>query len=128
MKKHILSNGCTFMAITTGHYGSWAKATDPITAARNAANANGYGSAGKVAVQVFYGKSGDMQCGLTGGVFWNEAPPTPIGLFLVSKTGAVKPMPKGAFNSDHESHDEWMSSMITQIESHRIDADADAEA
>ena len=128
MKNHILSNGRTFMAITTGHYGAWAKATDPITAARNAASANGYGSAGKVAVQVFFGKSDDMRCSLLGGIMWNDAPPIPIGLFLVPKTGTIKPMPKGAFNSDHESHDEWMVSMMEQIESHRADAEAEAEA
>ena len=34
---HVLSNGYTFIAVTAGHYGSWAKATDPMTAIRNAA-------------------------------------------------------------------------------------------
>lgn len=125
MKDHILSNGCTFMAITTGHYGAWAKATDPITAARNAADNNGYGSAGKVAVQVFFGKSDDMRCSLVGGIMWNDAPPIPIGLFLVSPT-RIKPMPKGEFNDHHESHDEWMASMIEQTETHRADLENNA--
>lgn len=114
-QSHILTNGYTFMAITTGHYGAWAKATDPITAARNAANENGYGSAGKVAVQVFFGKSDDMRCSLLGGIMWNDAPPTPVGLFLVLKAGSIKPMPKGAFNKDHESHDEWMVSTMANL-------------
>ena len=36
MTDHVLSNGTTFLAITAGMYGSWAKATDPITAIKNA--------------------------------------------------------------------------------------------
>jgi hypothetical protein len=39
---HVLSNGYTFIAVTAGNYGSWAKATDPMTAIRSAADENGY--------------------------------------------------------------------------------------
>ena len=117
-KDHVLPNGYTFMAITTGYQGTWAKATDPVTAARNAAKA--YSPSAKIAVQVFYGKSDDMKCAHSGGILWTDTPPIAIGLFLVSKT-IIKPMPKGAFNADHQSHDEWMATMIER-------AEADAKA
>ena len=39
-KDWVLPNGGTFLASTAGIYGSWAKATDPVTAARDAAKAN----------------------------------------------------------------------------------------
>jgi len=35
--EHVLSNGYTFLAVTAGQYGTWARATDPMTAIRNAA-------------------------------------------------------------------------------------------
>ena len=34
-KKHVLPNGYTFLAVSSGSYGYWEKATDPITAIRN---------------------------------------------------------------------------------------------
>lgn len=115
--EHVLSNGFTFLAVTTGFYGSWAKARDPITAARNAANANGYGPNGKVAVQVWYGKSGELYCTQGGSASWEGDPPTPIGLFLVTERN-IKPMPKGHFDNGHEDHDEWMTSMFEQFAKH----------
>ena len=33
-KDWVLPNGFTYIASTAGHYGSWAKALDPLTAAR----------------------------------------------------------------------------------------------
>ena len=36
-KDWVLPNGFTFIASTAGMYGSWAKAPDPVTAARKAA-------------------------------------------------------------------------------------------
>ena len=42
-KDWVLPNGFTYIASTAGWYGSWAKATDPVTAARNAARYAGSG-------------------------------------------------------------------------------------
>ena len=114
-KDHVLSNGYTFLAVTTGHYGAWAKATDPLTAIRNAADNNGYGSEGKVAVQCWFGLNDKMQCGSMGGIQYQHIAPTPIGMFLVSKS-SIKPMPKGAFNEKHQDHNEWMLDVMTDIQ------------
>ena len=32
---YILPNGYTFLAVSAGNHGAWAKATDPVTAIRN---------------------------------------------------------------------------------------------
>ena len=88
---HVLSNGYTYLAVTAGHYGSWAKATDPMTAIRSAANENGYGEANKVTVMCMYGKSGALRCGSFGGFQWDEdANPTPIGMFTVTPKAITK--------------------------------------
>lgn len=113
-RDHILSNGYTFLAITTGGYGTWAKATDPLTAIRNAAANNGYGPKGKVAIQVWYGKNDSLGIGHYGGITWQDHAPTPIGLFLVTKT-SIKPMPKGAFNDKHEDCAGWMNSNLAEL-------------
>lgn len=82
---HVLSNGYTFLAVTAGQYGTWAKATDPLTAIRNAAAENGYGGTNKVVVMCVYGKSDSIRCGVMGGIHWDEGgEPTPIGMFTVT--------------------------------------------
>lgn len=110
---HVLPNGYTFLAVTTGPYGSWAKATDPITAIKNAAASNG--SSIKAAVQCWFGPSDKMRCGFMGGISWEEVAPVPIGLFLVSKS-SIKPLPKGTFNNDHQDHDQFMVEMMKEIQ------------
>ena len=88
---HVLSNGYTYLAVTAGQYGSWAKATDPMTAIRNAADENGYGEANKVTVMCMYGKSDSLRCGSFGGFYWDEgANPTPIGMFTVTPKAITK--------------------------------------
>lgn len=88
---HVLSNGYTFIAVTTGHYGSWAKATDPMTAIRSAADENGYGEENKVTVMCMYGKSDSIRCGSFGGFHWDEgANPVPVGMFTVTPKAITK--------------------------------------
>jgi hypothetical protein len=82
---HVLSNGFTFLAVTAGQYGAWAKATDPMTAIRNAADENGYGNDKKVTVMCVYGKNGAVRAGEFGGIQWDEgAEPAPVGMFSVT--------------------------------------------
>lgn len=112
-KDHVLPNGYTFLAITTGPYGSWSKATDPITAIKNAAN--NLGSFDKVAVHCWFGPSDKMRCSKFGGLDWEEVAPTPIGLFLVTKS-SIKPLPKGTFNKEHKDHEEFMVESMADIQ------------
>jgi len=113
--EHTLSNGFTYLAVTAGHYGSWAKATDPLTAIQNAANENGYGEKNKVLVMCVYGKNGSVYCGNGGGIVWeNDETPTPIGLFTVNPRG-ITPTKKGDLNDKHESCVEWIETVLQDI-------------
>ncbi|MEK9848002.1 MAG: hypothetical protein VW445_09310 [Rhodospirillaceae bacterium] len=86
---HALPNGFTFLAITGGYYGSWAKAHDPITAIKKAYKAEG--GQGRKLVKVIYGKDEELHCTDMGGFQWEHGnPPTPIGLFTV-ESRIIKP-------------------------------------
>lgn len=112
-KEWVLSNGNTFLAISAGTYGGWAKAADPITAIRDAYKASGEK---KEAICVFYGDSETLHCGSMGGYDWDLChPPTPIGMFLVTNS-SIRPMKKGAFNDEHDDHLEWMEKVGQHIE------------
>jgi hypothetical protein len=116
---HVLSNGYTFLAVTTGYYGSWAKATDPMTAIRNAADEAGYGDKKKVAVMCVYGKHGSVYCGAGGGIMWeDDQAPTPIGLFTVTPK-AITATKKGDINDLHEDCVEWIEKVLSDIEESR---------
>lgn len=105
---HVLGNGCTYMAVTTGYYGSWAKATDPITAIRNAANADGCSGKRPVVVRCVYGLNEDLSVDEMGAISYSLLSHTvPIGLFIVTPT-TIKPLKKGKLNDKHESHEEWV--------------------
>lgn len=117
---HELENGFTFLASTLGCPGGWAKATDPITAVKKAVENDPYrntGSKGNPA-QCLFGKNGDFWIDeMDGSVTWKLSnPPIPVGLFLVTKGGSVKPMPKNHFNDKHDSHEEWMEKMLKDIQ------------
>lgn len=112
MTDHVLSNGTTFLAITAGMYGSWAKATDPITAIKNA-----HRSAGgkKNAIYVIHGVSDEIQCTELGGYQWdNKNPPTPLGIFTVTDR-SIKPVAKGDFNKNHSDCQEWMQDQLDDL-------------
>ena len=119
MTDHKLKNGRTFLAITGGSYGGWAKARDPITAIKNAAsNSGSQATKNGVAVMVMYGPSETLNCGELGGFRYHATPeerPTPIGLFFC-KGRTIKPMKKGDINPDHQDHEEWMDQTSSDIE------------
>ena len=117
--KHVLPNGYTFLAITAGSYGTWAKAKDPITAIRDA---YGYSGTKKEAIMVMYGKSDELHVGDFGGFeYLLKNPPTPIGFFTVTKR-SIKAVAKGDFKERGENHDdcsEWMTKQFKRCqESH----------
>lgn len=101
----VLPNGYTFLAITRGMMGSFAKATDPITAAREA---HKYEGGPKNPVLVVYGLDEDLSAGDFGGYQWNmDRPPTPIGFFTVTER-SVRPARKNEFNDDHPDCEGWL--------------------
>jgi hypothetical protein len=112
---HVLSNGYTFLAVTVGGYGMWAKATDPLTAIRNAANENGYGDKNKILVMCVYGKNGSVRCGAMGGIYWDEgSEPVPVGLFTVTPKG-ITPTKKGDVNKEHKDCEEFNETVLQDI-------------
>tara|TARA_R110000868_G_scaffold149021_1_gene371248 strand:- start:48 stop:422 length:375 start_codon:yes stop_codon:yes gene_type:complete len=111
--KHVLPNGYTFLASTANQYGTWAKATDPITAIKNAYKHDG---SDKVPIYVVYGKDEEIYVSDFGGYNWKtENPPTPIGIFTVTSR-TIRPVKKNDFNKDHADCLEWMLENISNIE------------
>jgi hypothetical protein len=121
MDNYTLKNGYTFLALSGGNYGGWAKATNPITAIKDAVKeygANTLRNKGGIAVMVMYGPSETLKCGPLGGFTYEATPkerPTPIGLFFC-KGRTIKPMKKGDMNPDHPDHEEWMVQTSNDIE------------
>jgi len=114
--EHVLPNGCTFLASTAEQQGYWAKATDPITAIKNAFK---HGGGKRKPVYVVYGKNEDLHISDYGGYNWQaENPPTPIGMFTVTKS-SIKPVKKGDFNEKHDDCVGWMKSNMKEIEEER---------
>ena len=110
---HVLPNGYTFLAVTSGFYGSWAKATDPVTAIRNAHRDAG---GKKNAIYVIHGKNDKLTVSDFGGYSWqSETPPTPIGIFTVTDR-SIKPVAKGDFSEDHDDCLGWMTEQLEDIE------------
>lgn len=107
MTNHVLPSGDTFLAITMQHGGYWAKATDPITAIRDA-----YSNASRkeTVIACYFGDNKSLSVDdFDGGLLYDlEKPPVPIGLFIVTRT-SIKPLQKGHFNAAHESHIEWIT-------------------
>lgn len=90
-KDWVLPNGFTYIATTAGWYGSWAKATDPVTAARNAAKSNS--SSYPQFVSIWYAPDETTNVTEMGGLSW--MPETadkivPVGFFQMSKS-SMKP-------------------------------------
>jgi len=119
MDNHTLENGCTFLAVTGGSYGGWAKALDPVTAIKDAVRNGGSQDAQNgVAVMVLYGPSDTLNCGAMGGFNYETTPegkPTPIGLFFC-KGRSIQPMKKGDLGPDHPDHEKWMKDTSSDIE------------
>jgi len=86
-KDWVLPNGFTYIASTAGFYGSWAKATDPVTAARNAARGK------KNFVSVWYGPDETSHVTDMGGLSYASESAdkmVPVGFFEVGKN-SIKP-------------------------------------
>jgi hypothetical protein len=92
VKDWVLPNGFTYIASTAGHYGTWAKATDPVTAARNASNYHGSSSYPHF-ISVWYGPSETTHVTEMGGLSYSSEyadKMVPVGFFEVRKN-SIKP-------------------------------------
>ena len=85
-KEWVLPNGFTYIASTAGWYGSWAKATDPVTAARKAAR--DASSSYPQFVSIWYAPDETTNVNEMGGLSWMSETADriiPIGFFQMSK-------------------------------------------
>mgnify|MGYP003144525120 FL=1 len=102
-KDWVLPNGFTYIASTAGFYGSWAKATDPVTAARNAVRDNG--NKYPDFVSVWYGPDETTYINQMGGLQYHADTAdkmVPIGFFEVRKN-SVSPS-----NDERYTHSQFM--------------------
>ena len=120
-EKFILDNGHTFLAVVQDLGATWCKATDPLTAIRNAANAHtGWSRKGqKLPVAVVYGKADELSSTEWAYFLWKiENDPVPIGLFTVTQR-SIKPTALGDFGDDHSSCEGWIEDFQGSIDFHR---------
>ena len=128
IKEWVLPNGYTFLALTSssGGYSSWAKATDPVTAMREAYKdyINNVSSRdNKIAIFCFYGKNDGLNASGDGGYEWQSSnPPLPIGIFAVSKS-SIRAVKKGDFNDEHDDCLGWASKKITHFDQQKSEED-----
>jgi len=102
-KDWVLPNGFTYIASTAGWYGSWAKATDPVTAARKASRGE------KNFVSVWYGPDETTHVNEMGGLSY--APESAdkmvaVGFFEVGKN-SIKPSKDDRY-THLEFVEEWL--------------------
>ena len=100
-KDWVLPNGFTYIASTAGWYGSWAKAADPVTAARKAArsNSNSYPQF----VSIWYAPDETTHVNEMGTLSWMSETAdkfVPVGFFQMSKN-SIKPS-KDSRLTNHE--------------------------
>jgi len=110
-KDWVLPNGFTFIASTAGWYGGWAKAADPMTAARNACK-QASGSYPQF-VQVWYAPDDTTNVTEMGGLSW--MPETadkiaPIGFFKVTSK-SMSPS-----KDSRLTHQEFMEDSMKQFQ------------
>ena len=91
-KDWVLPNGFTYIASTAGFYGSWAKATDPVTAARKAARGE------KNFVSVWYGPDETSHVNDMGGLSYASESAdkmVPVGFLKLVKTASNRQKMRG---------------------------------
>lgn len=106
ISSYVLPNGFTFLASTAGSPGTWAKALDPVTAARNAARSN------PEFVQVWYVPNEHVGISDFGGLSWNPEIAdqiVPIGFFKLTAS-TMKPS-----KDKRLTHEEWMADQYEQF-------------
>ena len=117
-KDWVLPNGGTFLASTAGIHGTWAKATDPVTAARNAAKA--CSSSYPQFVQVWYCPTDRTSITGMGCLSWHSEDADrviPIGFFKLPRSSIP---PSNDERLTHESFQkDWCNQLRISHEAHR---------
>ncbi len=116
-KDWVLPNGGTFIACTAGAYGSWAKATDPITAARDAATS--CSSQYPQFVQVWYCPTNRTSVGGMGNLSWYSEDADkiiPIGFFKLTRS-SMKPSKDERLTHEQFQKD-WCNQLRMSHEAH----------
>ena len=115
--KHTLPNGYTFLAVTSGSYGYWEKATDPITAIRNCYSRTSRRS--PEPIYLIYGKDSELKINELGGYGYDvKNLPVACGIFYVTSR-TIRPVKKGDFNQDHSDCLQWQKEQIADHERQR---------
>ena len=116
-KDWVLPNGGTFLASTAGIHGTWAKATDPVTAARNAAKA--CSSSYPQFVQVWYCPTDRTSITGMGCLSWHSEDADriiPIGFFKLTRSSIT---PSNDERLTHESFQkDWCNQLRISHEAH----------
>ena len=116
-KDWVLPNGGTFLASTAGIHGTWAKATDPVTAARNAAKA--CSSSYPQFVQVWYCPTDRTRITGMGCLSWHSEDADrviPIGFFKLTRSSIT---PSNDERLTHESFQkDWCNQLRISHEAH----------
>ena len=121
---YVLPNGYTYIAVSMGIYGVWAKAIDPITAIKNVFNQNGKDN---YAVYVLYAKDGEVEVdSYWGGYTYNDGhEPMRVGIYKVTAQAddvhhdhppIIEPVKQGDFNKDHDDCREWILEVQEEFE------------
>ena len=83
-KSWVLPSGHTFLGMTLGMFGSWAKAADPVSAAIEAARSQSNNCDYPAAVFMIEDGKVDVTDGFSAGLQWQDgSTPVPLGLFKV---------------------------------------------
>ena len=121
---YVLPNGYTYIAVSMGIYGVWAKAIDPITAIKNVFEQNGKDN---YAVYVLYAKDGEVEVdSYWGGYTYNDGhEPMRVGIYKVTAQEddvhhehppIIEPVKLGDFNKDHDDCREWILEVQEEFE------------
>ena len=120
--EYIRSDNTIFHAVVLDLGATWARATEPFTAIRNAANSHTSRLGTGLPVACAYGAVDNLWTDEWGSFRWKNKPrlqlPIPIGLYNVTKL-QIKPMQKNTHNDRHSSCTEWVEEFMTDVIYHR---------
>lgn len=116
-KDWVLPSGGTFLACTAGSYGSWAKATDPVTAARDAARS--CSSNYPQFVQVWYCPTNRTSIAGLGNLSWYSEDAdkiVPIGFFKLTRSTMTASKDERLTHEDFQ--EDWCHRLKMSHEAH----------
>ena len=116
--EYIRSDNTIFHAVVLDLGATWARATEPFTAIRNAANSHTSQLSTGLPVACAYGAADNLWSDEWGSFRWKSNKglqyPTPIGLYNVTKL-QIKPMQKGTHSDRHSDCAEWVEEFMRDV-------------